>query len=159
MEFGGERQPGRSSDKTGLMFSQNRRLAARSNIISLIKTPRRLFIFSDCHGPAVTSSSHHAYGLSLAYGSCLMANVRRCSCHDAAFLVTLKSKPVLWSRQFSLTAIEARSATSRERKIKSRTEIRRADKIELKNVISSRRKSFVFRIMEIKNIYRFSRES
>jgi hypothetical protein len=54
---------------------------------------------------------------------------------------------------------EVRSATSRERKIKSRTEIRRADKIELKNVISSWRKFFVFRIMEIKNIYRFSRES
>ena len=37
------------------------RLAARPNIISLIRTPRRLFGFSDCHGPAVTSSSHHAY--------------------------------------------------------------------------------------------------
>jgi hypothetical protein len=60
---------------------------------------------------------------------------------------------------FSLTEIEVQSATSRERKIKSRTEIRRADKIELKNVNLSRGKLFVFRIMEIKNIYRFSRES
>jgi hypothetical protein len=34
-----------------------------------------------------------------------------------------------------LTEIAADGATSRERKIKSRTEIRRADKIELKNVI------------------------
>ena len=32
------------------------RLAAHSNIIALIRTPCRLFIFSDCHGPAVTSS-------------------------------------------------------------------------------------------------------
>ena len=40
-------------------------------------------------------------------------------------------------------------------KIGLRINLRRADKIELKNVISSRRKLFVFRIMEIKNIYRF----
>ena len=73
-------------------------------------------------------------------------------------LVTVKSHLPLVP-QFSLTEIEVRLVTSRERKIKSRTEIRRADKIELKNVISSRRKFFVFRIMEIKNIYRFSRES
>jgi len=44
-------------------------------------------------------------------------------------------------------------------KIKSRTEIRRADKIELKRVIGFRRKSLLFTILIIKNIYRFSRES
>jgi hypothetical protein len=87
-----------------------------------------------------------------------MADVRRCSCYDPAFLVTLKSNSPLESAvQFD--GIEVRSCTSRERKIKSRTEIRRADKIELKNVISSRRKLFVFIIMETKNIYRFSRDS
>jgi hypothetical protein len=53
---------------------------------------------------------------------------------------------------------EVRLVTSRERKIKSRIEIRRADK-KLRKVILIRRKLFVFRIMEIKNIYRFSRES
>jgi hypothetical protein len=68
-------------------------------------------------------------------------------------------KPSFGVGQFSLTVIEVQSITFRERKIKSRTEIRRADKIELKNVTSSRRKLFVFRIMEIKNIYRFSRDS
>ena len=68
-------------------------------------------------------------------------------------------KPFLWSRQFSLTGLKSDRLGPGERKIKSRTEIRRADKIELKNVISSRRKFFVFKIMEIKNIYRFSRET
>lgn len=42
---------GRSSDKTGLCFSQKPRLAARSNIISLIRTPRLLFLFFDSNVP------------------------------------------------------------------------------------------------------------
>src|SRR5690349_4129369 len=86
----------------------------------------------------------------------MIADVRRCSYYDAAFLVTLKSNSPLESAvQFD--RIEVRSATSRERQIKSRTEIRRADKIELKNVTSSRRKLIVFRIMEIKNLEIFPR--
>jgi hypothetical protein len=44
-------------------------------------------------------------------------------------------------------------------KIKSRTHIRQADKIELKMAIGFRRKSLLLNILIIKNIYRFSRES
>jgi hypothetical protein len=44
-------------------------------------------------------------------------------------------------------------------KIKSRIQIRRADKIELKMAIGFRRKSLLLNILIIKNIYRFSRES
>lgn len=44
-------------------------------------------------------------------------------------------------------------------KIKSRIQIRRADKIKLKTAIGFRRKSLLFNILIIKNIYRFSRES
>src|ERR1051325_724178 len=44
-------------------------------------------------------------------------------------------------------------------KIKSRTQIRRADKIELKMVIGFRRKSLLLNILILRNIYRFSRES
>jgi hypothetical protein len=44
-------------------------------------------------------------------------------------------------------------------KIKSRTQIRRADKIELKTRVDFLRKSLLLNILIIKNIYRFSRES
>jgi len=44
-------------------------------------------------------------------------------------------------------------------KTKSRIEIRRADKIELKKAIEFRRKFIVSNILRIKNIYRYSRES
>src|ERR1051326_4457845 len=44
-------------------------------------------------------------------------------------------------------------------KIKSRIEIRRADKIEIKIAIEFRRKFIVFNILGIRKIYRYSRES
>jgi hypothetical protein len=44
-------------------------------------------------------------------------------------------------------------------KIKSRIQIRRADKIEFEIAIGFRRKSLLFNILIIKKIYRFSRES
>src|SRR5262249_40728544 len=103
-------------------------------------------------------SSRMCLRFSLAYGSSdgrrpAMLVLRRGVLGDAS------SQAFLLSRPFSFYWVEIRSANTPESKIKSRKEIRRADKIELKNVISSRRKLFVFRIMEIKNIYRFSRES
>ena len=140
------------------MFFAKPRLGGALKHNQSYQTPRVYLFFSDCHGPAVTS-----WGIVLTVFTRLrLASDGGTSDDDRAttrrFCCRL-SQTFLWSRQFSLTAIEVRSATSRERQIKSRTEIRRADKIELKNVTSSRRKLFVFRIMEIKNIYRFSRES
>jgi hypothetical protein len=44
-------------------------------------------------------------------------------------------------------------------KMKARTEIRRADKIEFEKQSLVHRKFFVFNILGSKNIYRFSRES
>jgi hypothetical protein len=44
-------------------------------------------------------------------------------------------------------------------KIKSRTQIRRADKIELKMAIGFRRKSLLLNILILRKIYRYSRES
>jgi len=44
-------------------------------------------------------------------------------------------------------------------KIKSRTQIRRADKIKLKTAIGFRRKSLLLNILILRKIYRYSRES
>src|SRR5689334_13382032 len=79
-----------SLNKNSRLIRADYVLPKAPNIISLIRTPRRLFIFLIA---TVLPSLLRALclRLSLAYGSCLMADVRRCSCYDAAFQVTLKS--------------------------------------------------------------------
>src|SRR5687768_6758617 len=97
-------QQGRSSDKTGLCSRKTSPDGALEHNQSYQDASPSIHFFRIA---TVLASLFRALclRLSLAYGSCLMAEVRRCSCYAAAFLLTLKSNFV-WSRQFSLTAIE-----------------------------------------------------